>query len=222
MFYITVLLPNYLGVRRMKLSVSGLAGVIVACSIFATLLLSRSSIGTISNSPSLPANAHLSPITVGLSVSGITQPRGVGSQILLTINVTSSIDLSNVVLRVDLSKVSQEWNSTGIELDNSTSSWKVNLLANTSVILNIMIDAKEVGYGRLRVEAEAPGFENWVALVGEAAPVDYLGIMVQDHGILVFEDVNGVLPPIFPTDFNFNPPITPGQLGNFTPPWPPQ
>ncbi len=170
----------------------------------------------------LLANTHLSPITVGLSVSGITQPRGVGSQILLTINVTSSIDLSNVVLQVDLSKVSQEWNSTGIELDNGTSSWKVNLLANASVVLNIVIRAREVGYGKLAIEAKAIGYENWVSSVGTGGPVDYLGILVQDHEILVFEDINGVLPQIFPPDFNPNPPVTPGQLGNFTPPWPPQ
>lgn len=206
-------------VMKMKLLIPGSAGVLIACLIFTTLVLSRPSIETMLSSTSVPTDLRLSPITVRLTISGFTEPRGIGSQALLTINVTSNINVSNVVLQIDLRKAGVEWPSKGIELVSGATTWNGDLLANVPIILNIVVNATEVGYGVIQVEAKAIGYENWISTI-EMGPIDYLGIVVLENEIIVFEDIGGALPYLFPP--GFNPPIFPNppDLSNMTGPLP--
>ena len=81
-----------------------------------------------------------------LTISGFTEPRGIGSQALLTINVTSSIDLSNVVLNINL-RQAHGWPSEGIELAGDSMPWNGDMLAGVPVILEMVVNATEVGCG---------------------------------------------------------------------------
>jgi hypothetical protein len=172
-----------------------------------------------SPSKSLP----VSPINVRLITSGFTEPRGVGSQALLIINVTSSVDAANVSLKISIRKAYEDWPSQGIELISGFTSWKGDLLANVSVIFNpfATINVTQIGYGRIVAEVTwYDSSSNW-----EHYSRDQLGIVVLEDEVLVIEDLGGVLPdpfppgsnPILPTippDFNGTLPNPPNMTGS--------
>jgi hypothetical protein len=192
-------------VKEMRLIISGLVGVIAACLIFSTLVLSRSNLEMMLGSPS--NSLPVSPINVRLITSGFTEPRGVGSQALLIINVTSSVDAANVSLKISIRKAYEDWPSQGIELISGFTSWKGDLLANVSVIFNpfAAINATQIGYGRIVAEVTwYDSSSNW-----EHYSLDQLGIVVLEDEVLVIEDLAGVLPALFPPGSNPTPPTIP-------------
>jgi len=188
----------------MRLIISGLAGIIAACLIFSTLALSRPSLEMMLGFPrnSLP----VSPINVKLITTGFTEPLGVGSHALVIVNVTSSVDASNVSLKMSIRKAYEDWPSQGIEpLVFSVTDWKGDLLANVSLIIPFAtINATQIGYGRIVAEVTwYDSSSNW-----EHFSYDQLGIVVLEDEILVVEDLAGVLPHFFPPGFNLTPPFS--------------
>jgi len=203
----------------MKLIISGLVGVIAACLIFSTLVLSRSSLETILGYPGYPRNSlPVSPINVKLITSGFTEPRGVGSHALVIVNVTSSVDAANVSLKISIRKAYEEWPSQGIELISGFTSWKGDLLANVSVIFNpfATVNVTQIGYGRIVAEVTwYDSSSNW-----EHYSLDQLGIVVLEDEILVVEDLAGVLPHFLPPGFNLTPPPIPPDFNATLPNFP--
>jgi len=165
-----------------------------------------------SPSKSLP----VSPINVRLVTSGFTEPRGVGSQALLIINVTSSVDAANVSLKISIRKAYEDWPSQGIELISDFTSWEGDLLANVSVIFNpfATVNVTQIGYGRIVAEVTwYDSSSNW-----EHYSLDQLGIVVLEDEILVIEDVGGNLPYLLPPGSNPIPPWPSPIPENFTGP----
>jgi hypothetical protein len=196
----------------MRLLISGLAGVGVACLVFSALVLSRSNLEMMLGSPR--TDLPLSPINVRLTISGFTEPRGIGSQALLTINVTSSVEAANVTFEINLSKAYPDWPSQGIELICSNTTWKGNLLATISVVMNAWVNVTQIGYGK--IVAAVVWYDpssNW-----EHYSRDQLGIVVLEEEILVIEDLGGNLPHLFPPGSNPTPPWPSPPPENFT--WP--
>jgi ABC-type uncharacterized transport system YnjBCD permease subunit len=201
-------------VREMRLIISGLAGVIAACLVFSALILSRSDLEMMLGSPS--NSLPVSPINVRLTTSGFTEPRGIGSQALLTINVTSSVDAANVSLEISIRKAYEDWPSQGIELVSGFTSWKGDLLANVSAIFNpfALVNVTQIGYGRIVAEVTwYDSSSNW-----EHYSLDQLGIVVLEDEILVVEDLGGVLPYFLPPGSNPMPPWPFPIPENFTGP----
>lgn len=190
----------------MRLIAAGLAGIIAACLIFSTLVLSQPSLEMMLGYRSPSRLPPASPINVRLVTSGFTEPRGIGSQALLIINVTSSVDAANVSLKISIRKAYEDWPSQGIELKSGFTSWKGDLLANVSVIFNpfATVNVTQIGYGR--IVAEVTWYDpssNW-----EHYSLDQLGIVVLEDEILVVEDLAGVLPHLLPPGFNLTPPFS--------------
>jgi len=197
-FY-TLLFLDYL-VKEVRLLISGLAGVGVACLIFAALVLPRSNLEMMLGSPN--TDLRSSPIIVRLTISGFTEPRGICSQALLTINVTSSVEAANVVLKITLRKAYEDWPSKGIERVSGNTTWNGDLLSNVSVIMNAKVNATQMGYGR--IVAEVTWYDS--SSDYEYYSVDQLGIVVLEDEILVIEDLGGNLPHLFPPGSNPTPP----------------
>ena len=200
-------------VREMRLIIAGLAGAIAACLIFSTLILSRSNLEMMLGFPS--NSLPVSPINVRLIISGFTEPRGVGSQALLIINVTSSVDAANVSLKISIRKAYDDWPSQGIELISGFASWKGDLTANVSVIFNSFatVNVTQIGYGRIVAEATwYDSSSNW-----EYYSLDQLGIVVLEDEVLVIEDLGGVLPDLFPPGSNPIPPTIPPDFNGTLP-----
>jgi len=182
----------------MRLIIAGSAGVIAACLIFSALIFSRPDLQTMLGYPR--NNLPVSPINVRLIASGFTEPRGIGSQALLIINVTSSVDAANVSLKISIRKAYEDWPSQGIELISGFTSWKGDLLANIPVIFNPFptINVTQIGYGRIVTEVTwYDSSSNW-----EHYSYDQLGIVVLEDEVLVVEDLAGVLPHFLPPGFN--------------------
>jgi hypothetical protein len=179
----------------MRLIIAGLAGAIAASLIFSTLILSRPNLEKYWYSP--VSDVPASPIDVRLTISGFTEPRGVGSKALLSINVTSSVDAANVSLEISASKAYDDWPSQGIELMSSLTSWKGNLRANVPMIFNSFatVNVTQIGYGKIVAEATwyDPSFSKY-----KIYSIDQLGIAVLGGEVLVIEDLGGVLPDLFP------------------------
>ena len=185
-----------------KLAISGIAGVVIASLIITSVEMTPwSSLEMMLGFPQVHIPA--SPIIVRLTISGFTEPRGIGSQALLTVNVTSSVNASNVVLQISLFKAHEIWSSKGIDLISENAAWNENLLANVPVIINALINATEIGYGR--IVAEAIWYDS--SSEHEYYSVDKLGIVVLEDEIVVIEDLGGALPLMFPP--GYNPPIIP-------------
>jgi hypothetical protein len=184
-------------VREMRLIIAGLAGAIAACLIFSTLILSRSNLEEMLGYTSTRVDVPASPIDVRLTISGLTEPRGVGSKALLSISVISRIDAANVSLKISVSKAYEDWPSQGIELMSSLTSWKGDLTANVSVVFNSFatVNCTQIGYGRIFAEATwyDPSFSKC-----EVCSIDQLGIAVLGDEVLVIEDAYGNLPYMFP------------------------
>jgi len=202
----------------MKLSTSGFTGILTACLIFTVLVLPLSNLEAILASPSPPKELPpLLPINVKLATSGFTEPKGIGSQALLTVNITSSVNVSNVVLQISLSKAYEVWSSSGIKVVSGSTSWSGDLVADTPVIINVIINATEIGYGKIVAEAIWPDRPSVYLASIDHDLSDAVGIVVLQNEILVFDDYCGILPSVYPPDFN--PPIFPAP-SNVTGPLP--
>lgn len=196
----------------MRLLISGLAGILTACLIFTALVLPRSNLEMMLGSPSPPKELPpLLPINVKLAISGFTEPKGIGSQALLTVSITSSVNASNVVLQLSLSKACEVWASSGIKVVSGVTSWSGDLIADVPVIINVIVNATEIGYGRIVAEATWgwDGLSSAYLISREYGLRDIVGIVVLEDEILVFEDYYGVLPIVFPPGSNPTPPGIP-------------
>jgi len=156
---------------KMKLLVSGIAGVLVACLIFTAVLVapwSRQVIPT--HLPSefpgiqLPDNT---PITVNLTISNFIEPHGIGSKANLTLIVASVRNESDVSIQIGLGGSYNGW-PRGIDFIwpeeiNFPSGgklvwWRANLSANVPVTFSATIEAIKVGYAS--IEASATWYES--------------------------------------------------------------
>jgi len=207
---------------NMKLLIAGLAGVVVASLVFTSIvaLPMRRQTATSTSSTYLYGTMLPSPVTVSLFLSNLTQQSGVGSKYELTLVATSNISLSNVTLHIDLSKAEWEWASQGIELVSGDSTWTVNLVANVPVILHAIINATEIGYGKIEATATWPDSTKY------SLAWDAIGIEVLQSKVLTYtlEVPPGMLPPVRPPELDSGPGFIPAGVYpsdvNFTLPYP--
>jgi hypothetical protein len=201
--------------EKMRSLISALGGIIIAFLIFIALIASKA--GLEMRTAPLPDLEDLSPISVRLTVSGFTEPHGIGSTALLTINITSSIDASKTFVQVRQSKAFEIWSSQGISLVVTNPTWSVDLLANTPVIVQALINATEVGYGRVTVET----IWHDAAADRDLYSMDTLGVVVLETEISVFHDIGGALPLAFPPGYDPSSVPEPANISDITIPWPP-
>lgn len=154
-----------------KLAISGIAGVLIASLIIASVKmapwseLAKSFSSRISpdDQPILlnPTNAD---ITVDLSISNFTEPLGPGSEANVTVTVISKKDVSNVTVKIAVSPIYMgqgtwpniTWTPIGpqgVGLVDGNSTWMINLTANVSESATIRVKATEVGLGVITVTA---------------------------------------------------------------------
>jgi len=166
-----------------KLAISGIAGVLVACLTIISVVIPSWTPSDV-NAPQVPPEllAYAGALSVRSFVSNLTEPLGVGSEGILTVVVTSTLDASNVVVQFDMSQVSDSW-PLGIDfiVENLTT-WSGNLKANVSMIFNARIRAVEAGLARLLVTTI--WYLSWVDHVSVCVR-DMLCILVQDNDIQV-------------------------------------
>jgi len=195
-----------------KLAISGIAGVLVACLIITVVVTPWSAllVPSASRAPLVDKIPPPSPVTVRLSISDFAEPKRLGSEANLTVTITSTTNLSNVIISLSISKADALWSSKGIEFDTFGEDifWIVNLTAGLPITFSVKVKAMEVGYGKLDATARWDGSD---------LPWDVLGIAVYENEILVFEDYLGVLPPLFPPGFQWEPPE---NWKNWTMPYP--
>lgn len=171
-----------------KATISGITGVLTACLIIAAVVIAPWA--TISSFVNVP---HVEPGYLGWAmsvrsfVSNLTEPLGIGSEGILTVIVTSTLDASNVVVQFATcsywSPAGDSW-PVGISfVSGNLTTWSGNLKANVSMIFNAKIRAIETCTSRLLVTAE------WYASEGVCWGVrDMLFILVQDNDIQVSHD----------------------------------
>jgi len=196
----------------MNLWISALAGVSVACLIFIIAAIAPWSALLVPSSSLTPVVDKIpppSPVTVRFSMSNFTEPKGPGSEANLTVTITSTANLSNVIISLSISKADALWSSKGIEFDTLGGDIfrAVNLTAGSPITFSLKVKAVEVGYGRIYATARWNGSgQVTVKLDGSDQPWDVLGIAIYGKEILVLEDYLGVLPPLFPPGFKWEPP----------------
>ncbi len=167
-----------------KLTISGIAGVIVASLIIASVVMAPWTPATpTSSSPKPPPGWLGGTLSVRSFISNLTEPLGVGSEGTLTVIVTSTLNASNVVVQFDMSPVSNNW-PLGINfVGQNLTTWSGNLKANVSTIFNARIRAVEPGYARLLVTT------TWYPPEGDGCIVrDMLFILVQENNMQVSHD----------------------------------
>lgn len=187
-----------------KLALPGLAGVFVACLIFTAVLVAPWPTAT---TPTFPSNLPLeSPLTVNVIISNLTEPLGPGSEGILTVVVTSTRDVNDTTVKLDLLSPSDPpmW-PLGISIiEGNLSTWNGNLRANISVSFNAKIKVVEVGYALIKATATWYQYEYLCYKSG-----DSLWILILENDIQVSKD------PITPPD------IIVAEPGNGTlPVWP--
>lgn len=154
-----------------KLAISGIAGVLVASLIISSVVMAPwSTLDAILGFPKMPPDWPSGPLDVQMFVSNLTEPLGVGSEGEVTVVVTSTRNISDVVIEVYLKHASSEW-PTGISFisQNITITkiiWNGDLRANVSWILTQRIEALEVGYAQIVTNATwspsaSEGFHYW-------------------------------------------------------------
>lgn len=173
-----------------KLALPGLAGVLVACLIFTTVLVAPWSTAT---TPTFPSGLPLeSPLTVNVFISNFTEPLGVGSEAVLTVIVTSTRDVNGTTVKLDLLSPSDPpmW-PLGISIiEGNLSTWNGNLRANISISFNAKIKVVEVGYALIRATATWYQYEYLRYNSG-----DSLYILIFENDIQVSKE------PITPPDY---------------------
>lgn len=183
------------------LVIPGIAGIFLACAIFSAFL-----IATMSNSnfPQLPPGWPSGPLDVKVVISNLTEPLGVGSEGTLTVIVTSTRNLSSVVVQFDLLQVSGEW-PIGISLiGENLTTWSGELRANVSMIFTAKIRVVEVGYALIKATAK------WYPSEGfHYTSKDSVWILILEKDIRISHEW------ISPADSNE---ATPHPLGNYTTP----
>jgi len=145
----------------MKVLVYGLAGIVVACLIFAGIFVPRSELTKFFStnvSPEIPTNPIVdnSSLAVELTISNFTEPLGPDSEANVTIGITSRKILSNVTLQIRVSPfyVGQgdwpnvTWVPVGpqaIDLIGGNVSLTVNIPADSKMSFNARTKATRVG-----------------------------------------------------------------------------
>jgi hypothetical protein len=190
----------------MRLIVSGLAGVVAACLIFALVVMAPlSTLDTILGLPKLPHGWPSNPLNVQVFVSNLTEPLGVGSEGEVAVIISSTKNASDVSVTIEVTSPSipPSWPLGITVVEGDLSTWVGNLNANISVIFNARIRAVEAGYARIWVSATwYPGSPEGFAHKAS----DSIWILIQENniqishepitppGVIVAEPGNGTLP----------------------------
>jgi len=118
------------------------------------------------------------PIVLNITVSDFTKPEGLNSEANLTVTVTPKEDISNVSIKI--------WLPEGIQLVNGNLTWSGNLIANTSVALNVRIRMVELGEWHIFANVE----ENCLESDGKWHTYSIFGtgfiIMVGENSVTIF------------------------------------
>jgi len=197
-----------------KTVVSGIVGILVACLIFASVVGYFEQVA-FNTSPGLklpPEAPPLGSLTVTVAISNLTGPLGVGCEAVITVIITSKVNMTNVNAYFNLSRAISDL-PRGIEfISGNLTMWNGDLRANVSMVFTTKIKAIEVGYARIRVTA-IWWYNGWLGYPAE----DSLWILVQENSIqvshepitspnvIVAEPGNGTLP-LWP---NGTSPLTP-------------
>ncbi len=185
-----------------NLVIPGIAGILLACAIFsAFLIVPWTSTMSELNFPPFPPGWPSGPLDVKMVISNLTEPLGVGSEGTLTVIVTSTCNVANVVVQFDLLQASSEW-PIGISLlGENLTTWSGELTANVSMIFTTKIRAVEVGYALTKATTK------WYPSEGfHYTSKDSVWILILENDIRVSHEW------ISP-DSNET---TPHQLGNYT------
>jgi hypothetical protein len=189
-------------VIRMKSLMAGVAGILIACTIFAaTFLQPWISTDAANSSSSLRTIPPASPVTIHLGISNFTEPQGLGSHANISVVIRSETNISNVIISLAIVE-GWGWQLKGIEFDGSTADafWTGNLTASSPIEFSARVNAKEIGCGQVEAWVKWNGSQNY------QPSWDLLGIAVYEDQILVFEDFHGTvplpLPPGWPPGLN--------------------
>lgn len=190
-----------------KVAISGIAGVLVASLIIASVVMAPWTPTTpTSSSPKPPPGWPVWPLDmVKLFISNVTEPIGVGSEAVLTVIVTSPYNVSNVTVRLDLLQVIDDWPIGIVFIGNSTT-WNGDLRANISINFNTRIKTVEVGYARIKATTtwyyeplDEPmklqdGNWNSVWILVSENGIEVSQEPITPPGVIVAEPNNGTLP----------------------------
>jgi len=118
------------------------------------------------------------PVVLNITVSDFTEPEGLNSEANLTASVTAKEDILNATVRV--------WLSEGIKLIDGNLTWSGDLIANTSVDLNVRIMVVELGQWHVSVHVERSVLEDdgiWHRY--HVSGIGFL-IIAEEHKVFTF------------------------------------
>jgi len=185
-----------------RLIVSVLAGILVACLIFTAIVFpaQQKTEPQLYYTPPL-SNALPSPVEVKMFISNLSEPVGIGSEADITIIATSSVNLSEAVIEIQVMKAFSDWPAMGIEVVGGDLHWTGNLTAQVSALTHIRIKATEVGFAKIYAYVTWPNHGIYSASVAK------LGILVRENEIQIIQPSGGTIPWEAPPGF-------------IPPPWP--
>ena len=196
-------------VKNKKLTLSGIAGVLVACLIIAAVSFNPWVMEPTSSDHGFP---HFEPppgapplgsLTLSLFISNFTEPIGIDSEAIVTVVVTSKCNMSGVTLTLDLvSPCEPPCGPLGVTVvEGNLSSWTGDLMANISAIFNVRLKIVEEGYARIWAKSSW-WYDGWLGYNAS----DSIWILIHEGnvqisrepitppGYLEAEPTNGTLP----------------------------
>jgi len=191
--YIRTLLGN-VGIT-VRLIISVLVGILAACLIFTAVVFSAQQKLELPLYYTPPlSNALPSPVEVKMFISNLSEPVGIGSEADITIIATSSANLSEAVIEIQVVKAFPDWPAMGIEVVGGDLQWTGNLTAQVSALTRIRIKATEVGFAKICAYVTWPNYGRYSATVAK------LGILAQENEVQIIQPDGGDIPHVYPPD----------------------
>jgi len=171
----------------MRLMISGLAGLLVACLIFTVVVVAPKASIIRYYLSGIPDEWLSNPLDVKVAISNLTEPLGVNSEADVTIIVTSTKNASDVTVTMEVVSPSiPPLLPLGIIVVNGNfSTWIGDLTANVSVVFRARIGAVEAGYARIRVTAT--WYDDEIGGLSYNRE-DSIWILIQENDIQVSQD----------------------------------
>jgi len=169
------------------------AGILVACLIITAIVMAPwESITSYLGFPKLPPGWPSGPLTVQVFISNLTEPHGIGNEGTVTVIVTSTRNVSDVIVQFDLLQVVGNLPIGIVYIDGNLANitWNGNLEADVSMVFNARMRIVEVGYARIWITATWHENE-WLSYQA----TDSIWILIQESSIQISDE------PITPPGF---------------------